>query len=41
MHLAPVVTLEVALAYREGQILTPSAKAFVAIVREYAANQDV
>ena len=41
MHLAPIVTLEVALAYREGQSFTPSAQAFVATVREYAADQDV
>jgi len=41
MHLAPVVTLQVSLALREGHTLTPAAHAFVAVAREYAADLDL
>ena len=39
MHLAPIVTLQVSLALREGHTLTPAAHAFVTVAREYAAEQ--
>ena len=39
MQLTPTVTLQVALAYREGHPLTPAASAFVNVIREYASEQ--